>query len=470
MSNSLPLNPTVGQVFTLPSSGVTYRWDGEKWTTYSGGGTFQPVPGATGPSGPPGATGPSSTAPGPPGATGPSGLTGIGFIYNVKDYGARGDGSTNTALMNQEQTAIQNALNAAKQTGGTVFFPAGIYSVIGNLTIDYSAGTLQDPGPRVHLLGEGIGASIINVTGGGLSGLIVKGNTSIPNIYTSIQGFTFKGISANGISFEDCAFVKVSDTQITGFSTGIYAIDTLSSLFERVILRFNVNGFRFERTTLNSYASNPNAITMISCVVGNNSNYGGWVVGAGTFTMVGGSVEGNGTSRSGSLSQWGLRFTDPGGDAAPESSSAFNLQGIYFEANGGISDLWIESTETVTGLSGSIVGCSFNRISSVYTTNNIRCEASKADAGFPIALVGCGFRGIGGYSASASRLCINNANERFLIHPIACNYSSNLDKYKIPVPASTNSPGVQGMITSDGTYLYICVEDNVWWAYGASIF
>jgi hypothetical protein len=70
--------------------------------------------GATGPRGATGATGPSgpqSTVPGPAGATGatgPSGLNGTGFVYNVKNYGARGDGSTNFALMQQENIAIQD--------------------------------------------------------------------------------------------------------------------------------------------------------------------------------------------------------------------------------------------------------------------------------------------------------------------------------------------------------------------------
>lgn len=74
---SFPLNPTVGQIYVLPSSGVSYRWDGEKWTTLGIAGIN------IGPSGPPGPPGPPSIVPGPPGppgATGPSSGVGGGGV------------------------------------------------------------------------------------------------------------------------------------------------------------------------------------------------------------------------------------------------------------------------------------------------------------------------------------------------------------------------------------------------------
>lgn len=42
-------------------------------------------------------------------------------IYNVCNYGAKGDGVTN------DQAAIQNAINDCKGTGGTVLFPKGVF-------------------------------------------------------------------------------------------------------------------------------------------------------------------------------------------------------------------------------------------------------------------------------------------------------------------------------------------------------
>ncbi len=52
-------------------------------------------------------------------------------IVNVKDYGAKGDGSTD------DTTAIQNAVNAA--TNAVVYFPAGTYIISSTITIGSNA-------------------------------------------------------------------------------------------------------------------------------------------------------------------------------------------------------------------------------------------------------------------------------------------------------------------------------------------
>jgi len=44
-------------------------------------------------------------------------------LYNVKDYGATGDGTTD------DTTNVQSAIDAAGAVGGTVFFPTGVYVV-----------------------------------------------------------------------------------------------------------------------------------------------------------------------------------------------------------------------------------------------------------------------------------------------------------------------------------------------------
>lgn len=447
---------TAGVVTVSITSGIGYV--GSRGTTGFIGSSGSGVTGSFGFAGSRGFVGSSGV--GSPGFTGSSGLRGSSWTYNVKDYGAIGNNIAD------DTTAIQSAISAASAGGGTVFFPAGTYKITAALNITTNN---QDPAQRPHLLGEGPGGSVI-IQSSSVNGINVTGSATNPNSYVTIQGLSLVGSNAgSGLSFTDSAFTKVSDVQIVNWGTGIYGADFLSSTLERVVIRFNTNGFRFERSS-GTFTSNPNAITMIGCIVGNNTTYGGWIIGAGTFNMIGGSVESNASNTTELSSNWGLRITDAGGDNVAESSTGFALHGVYFEANGGRADLWIEATESNTGVVGAITGCSFQRISSAYATNHIRLEATSALTGYPVAIVGCGFRGLSGYTPAVGRPNILNFANYFTVQPIACAYSSDTDAYKIPVPATSTSAGVQGMVTTDDTYMYICVDKNKWFRYGAATF
>ena len=78
-----PINPTFSQVYTNPTSGDSWKWNGYAWETL---GNVNPIgpqgqtgdTGATGPTGPQGTTGPTGSvgATGSIGPTGPTGATG----------------------------------------------------------------------------------------------------------------------------------------------------------------------------------------------------------------------------------------------------------------------------------------------------------------------------------------------------------------------------------------------------------
>lgn len=70
-------------------------------------------------------------------------------FVSVKDYGAKGDGVSN------DTTAIQAALNALKNTGGTIFFPVGTYKV-NTAILFYSNQTLWFESGAVLLQGAAI--------------------------------------------------------------------------------------------------------------------------------------------------------------------------------------------------------------------------------------------------------------------------------------------------------------------------
>jgi hypothetical protein len=69
-------------------------------------------------------------------------------VYNVKDYGAKGNGVTN------DRDAIQAAPNTATTNRGEiVYFPPGTYKILSGLTVDATTGA------NITILGTGGGAT-----------------------------------------------------------------------------------------------------------------------------------------------------------------------------------------------------------------------------------------------------------------------------------------------------------------------
>lgn len=101
-------------------------------------------------------------------------ITGNFLVFNVKSYGAVGDGTTN------DTSAIQSAIAAAgtASNGSIVYFPAGTYYVTSTLTVSK---------PGVHLVGPGrIDQSINPKT------ILKLENTAVP-------GITFGGLDTDSI-------------------------------------------------------------------------------------------------------------------------------------------------------------------------------------------------------------------------------------------------------------------------------
>lgn len=99
--------------------------------------------------------------------------TAIGvYGYNVKDYGAVGDGSTD------DTTSIQAAITACQGTGAKLFFPKGSYKISTTLNI---TGTLA-------LAGESRYGTSITWTSTTLNAISIACDAEI-----SIENFTFNG-------------------------------------------------------------------------------------------------------------------------------------------------------------------------------------------------------------------------------------------------------------------------------------
>ncbi len=132
-----------------------------------------------------------------PSVTPPSGAP-AGPPYSVRDFGAKGDGTTNDAA------AIQAAIDAAVR-GGTIVFPAGRYVITAPLKV--AAGT-----GRLTLAGEGKGAAVI------LNRIV--GSPADPALEISVQGsyilldqLTFEGNGQKGAAGNGHAISLVNTHQ-----------------------------------------------------------------------------------------------------------------------------------------------------------------------------------------------------------------------------------------------------------------
>jgi hypothetical protein len=115
-------------------------------------------------------------------------------VFNVKDFGAKGDGVTD------DRAAIQAAINALGVAGGGILYaPKGDYVINGDLV----------PTSTLQLLGDGRGATIFRVPNGNSArnSIFRYVNMSVPFSRVTIKGITFRGqwdnfqseLSANGL-------------------------------------------------------------------------------------------------------------------------------------------------------------------------------------------------------------------------------------------------------------------------------
>jgi pectate lyase-like protein/parallel beta helix pectate lyase-like protein len=134
---------------------------------------------------------------------------GTTLVFNVKDYGAAGDGTTN------DKGALQAALTAG--AGAEVFVPAGTYGVDGQLTITASDTrlTLADGATIRALAGFPAGTDLLKIG---------DGSTVYSNI--TVRGGKIDGNNLTGraiLSTGPNKNVQIQDMELTG--TGRTALD-----------------------------------------------------------------------------------------------------------------------------------------------------------------------------------------------------------------------------------------------------
>jgi hypothetical protein len=145
-------------------------------------------------------------------------------VVNVKDFGAKGDGTTD------DTAAIQAAVNSLSLTGGTVFFPTGKFLVNSTVTISVRG---------ISLVGNGFGSGgtwIVNGTTNAPaiqfgSGTRIYSNAISKMVFGQKAGVT--AVSGNcGVYVNSCSGLSVSQIQTFMYPSSLYDGIVLNNTFQ----------------------------------------------------------------------------------------------------------------------------------------------------------------------------------------------------------------------------------------------
>jgi hypothetical protein len=114
-----------------------------------------------------------------------------GAMFNVLDYGAKGDGTTDDAA------AIQAAINAAQTAGGAVYLPNGAYKINSKLTISLPIGFIG-------------AANLIQNSGDRKGTYLIKGADVIAIEVTSSAGCTLRDFAVVGSGTDTTQGIKLT--------------------------------------------------------------------------------------------------------------------------------------------------------------------------------------------------------------------------------------------------------------------
>lgn len=178
------------------------------------------------------------------------------LVYNVRDYGAVGDGATD------DTTAIQDAVTAAI-VGAVVYFPAGVYKTTAAIAINKSL-TIEGASKLTTRIVVTAANGIEIATG--TKHVAVKSIGIATNINYTTTANALIGIKVSGIDTNQCGYHTYRDVYIQGFETGMQLTSFWSSVIDNVQVAMG-------KTCIDVYGlSENNMVTNCNLVAGPGSN------------------------------------------------------------------------------------------------------------------------------------------------------------------------------------------------------
>lgn len=348
------------------------------------------------------------------------------LVFNVKDYGATGDGVTD------DTAAFQNAISEVVSGGGTLYIPRGRYVITTKLNIDLTNITRIN-GKGVSIVGDETASTIIlNKTNSDFAFYVYSDNIINAVNYFRIGKMTitaYEGFSGNkGLMLKGFTNMVAMNLQLYGLDTGIHMTDVLSSGFYNLRIDGCFKGLIASGQTS---ISSPNDLNFYACTFYGNALYALDISEGCNVNFFGGSIETNGFNKEISSSNYGIKLTGLG----RYGSAGATFNGVYFEANENIADVWIQHGDYPATY--TFVGCTFNRLAGKAPINHILLNANNNDISTSAKLltIGCGFRSFSGYIPDASKRVINIIGTIITQFEQSGNYYTN----QVDLPGSSSN-------------------------------
>jgi len=237
------------------------------------------------------------------------------LYYNAVSYGAVGDNSTDNT------EAIQDLLDSLSATGGTIYFPSGVYKTH-TLTVPNNVCLLGDKGKNTSVLRSISAEPLINVV-----------HTTFKAYNSLIQNITLNGnsIGTIGLNTQWVGCFRMADCIVNGFTdTQIKLIGTLVGEFDNCYIQGGQYGVYADKYNGASIA--PNALTFTNCEFYSSSKYAAKFNNGASVRFRDCDLEGNGTNGDGTT---GVIYHTNYENLLDHTIVGLILDGCWIEANYG---------------------------------------------------------------------------------------------------------------------------------------
>ncbi len=340
----------------------------------------------------------------------------------VTAFGVTDDGNVTDAL--PRAFAARAARDAADpwRRSSPILLPPGRFVLDQPFLAEFPAAVNDVPD---HFSFEGSGAGQTVLVYRGAAGAVIgyKGGNSGEGSHSllSLKDMLLlnNGVGAvTAVRLELAAYFRVERVHTIGFDTHWDLIDVLSGTFDGLRATSGRRGISARRGA----GSYPNAITSIGCIMAGMREWGEYWDTPGTYTRVGGTVEGNGTD-SQYAERGGIRINAPGA----ESNLGVDLRGTYFEYNQGTADLLIDGVSR--GPSIANVAASFNLASKSRAPNTcILGRNGDTDPLLTVNVAGSGFGHFNDYEPNFANPYFRSQGQVRFVGTNQCSMASPLQR------------------------------------------